>query len=245
VKSGNEPKATTMNKQTLIRIWLSTVLTISIAASHALTPVVSNGSFEADPFNTSNFGYSLDLGGANPLTGWTTLNNGTYPWGLQNVNSFNGGPTPYGNQWVVVGNFGNGGTWIQQSISGFTIGGTYRLNFALASEQPGAGALAEVSFPSGSSTASQTFAAPLRGVNYWDTWGNFSMDFVANSSSVTVRFLGLAGLGFDPGIDNVSISEVPEPSNFALWVIAGFVMLIARPALRPRLSAIRLPDEKV
>jgi hypothetical protein len=165
---------------------------------------IVNGSFETDPFS---FDGTLDLGGASTLTGWTTLNNGTYPWGLPNTNTYNAGPTPYGNQWVIVGNFCGGGTWIEQTVGGFTVGETSTLSFALASEQPSqTGALVEVSFPSGSSTASQTFEAPLRGANYWDTWGTFSMQFVANSTSVTIRFAGLAGPGCDAGIDNVNVS---------------------------------------
>lgn len=181
-------------------------------------PVVINGSFELDSFGSQ----SLDIGGSNPLTGWTTNHNGTYPWGLSNtINVYNAGPTPYGDQWVVVGNYGYGGTYIQQTVSGFDIGQTYTLDFALASEMDGQqGSLVEVSFLSGSSTAAQTFTAPLRGADYWDTWGSFSMNFVADSTDVSIRFLGLAGLGYDAGIDNVSIigggTSVPEPGTLLL-----------------------------
>ena len=186
-------------------------------------PIVVNGSFEVDDY--SNFTGTLDLGATNPITGWTTLSNGTYPWGISNLNTWNGGPTPYGEQWVIVGNFGQGGTWIEQLVNGFNIGETYTLSFALASELPSQiGALVEVSFSSGSSTASQIFEAPLIQTEEWDTWGTFNMDFVADSTSVAIRFEGLAGPGYDAGIDNVFIESaaVPEPSTMFLFGIGLF-----------------------
>ena len=181
-------------------------------------PTVANGSFEADTFSS---GGTLGLGCGNTLTGWQTQCSAdlTYPWGLPNSNVYSAGPTPYGNQWVIVGDFGNGGSGIFQTVSGFNVNQSYTLNFALASEQPGAGALVLVSFPTGSSTGSQIFAAPLRGANFWDTWGTFSYNFVATATSVTIRFDGLAGPGFDPGIDNVFITGgtgTPEPTSLLL-----------------------------
>jgi autotransporter-associated beta strand protein len=165
-----------------------------------------NGSFEDDPFSYDG---TLDLGGTNPLTGWTTVSNGTYPWGLPTPNVYNGGPTPYGNQWVIVGNYCSGGTWIEQTIS-TTPGQTYALSFALASEDPNGGgpALVQVSFPSGSSTPSQTFAAPLAHVHDWDTWATSTMAFQSTGSTTTIRITGLAAPGCDAGIDNVVVSQV-------------------------------------
>ena len=167
--------------------------------------LIANGSFESD-----NFGdYTLDLGGTAPLTGWDTNANGTYPWGLSNNNSLGAGPAADGNQWVVVGNYYNGGTWVEQTLTGLTVGETYTVSFATASEEPNGGgqALVQVSFPAGSDTLAQTFQAPPTKVNYWDTWATNALNFVANSSSVTVRFEGLAGPGGDPGVDNVSVTR--------------------------------------
>jgi hypothetical protein len=204
---------------------------MALAFNTPAAPVVVNGSFEADPFNING---TLDLGGrGGPLTGWTTLSNDTYPWGLPNANTINAGPTPYGNQWVIVGDFGRGGTWIEQIIGGFTVGDSYTLSFALASEynNGGGGSPMQVSFP-GSSIASQTFSAPLRGANFWDTWSMFSLPFVADNTTLTIRMEGLPGADYDAGIDNVSISgggTVPEPvSTAGLLGFAAVLLLQAR-----------------
>ncbi len=205
---------TTDTKERILAIafahWFKRILPVAVSLTLVASkmtavaaPTIVNGSFEADVFSASGYGYSIGLGGVNPLTGWTTLNIGEYPWGLQNQNAFGAGPTPFGNQWVVVGYYGMGGSWIQQVVSGFTVGQTNTLSFALSSEDEAA-TLAQVSFPSGSSTPAQTFVGPPAFL--WDTWRIFSMNFVATSTTVTIRFTGLAGLyGDDPGIDNVII----------------------------------------
>jgi hypothetical protein len=50
------------------------------------------------------------------------------------------------------------------------------------------------------------------------------MDFVADSTSVAIRFEGLAGSGYDAGIDNVRV--VPEPSTATLFAF-GLVGIAA------------------
>jgi len=180
---------------------------------------VVNPSFEDDPW-VAPLG-TLDLGTVNTLTGWSVIPVSPYPWGLQNANGYDehgdgvpAGPTPYGAQWVIVGHYGEGGSAIYQTVSGFTPGLAYVLDFALASEfnNAGVGALVEVSFPSGSSTPSEDFEAPLRNHTYWDVWDNYQKVFVADNTDVTIQFLGLAGLsGYDAGIDNVSVTLLVIP----------------------------------
>jgi hypothetical protein len=199
-------------------------------AAVARGQVIVNGSFEADPF--SPFG-TLGLGGAGgPLTGWQTKlsPDNTYPWGLVNGNIYNAGPASDGRQWVIVGDFGQGGSWIQQTVGGFTIGQTYTLNFDLASEfgNPNfVGSQVDVSVI-GATTTTTTFTAPLRGANYWDTWATFSDTFVADSTTETFRFEGDAGPNYDPGIDNVRLSgnqHVPDQGSTLLLLGTGILAM--------------------
>jgi hypothetical protein len=190
---------------------------LAISALSFGGPAFVNGSFEADTFS---FNGTLSLGCGNTLTGWTTQcsPDGVYPWGLPNSNVYNAGPTPYGNQWVILGDYGLGGSWIEQTVSGFNIGQSYTLNFALSSEERGPGSQIQVSFPTGSGTSSMDFTAP--NAQLWNNWAMDSMNFVASASSVTIRFEGLAQpISFDPGIDNIFISggpNIPEPATVLL-----------------------------
>ncbi len=198
---------------------------LAISAVAFADPTIANGSFEADTFS---FNGTLSLGCGNTLTGWTTQcsPDGVYPWGLPNSNTYSAGPTPYGNQWVILGDYGQGGSWIEQTVSGFSIGQSYTLNFALSSEYVGPGSQIQVSFPTGSGTSSMDFTAPS--AQLWNNWAMNSMNFVASASSVTIRFEGLAQVtSYDPGIDNIFISggpNVPEPAS-VLLMGAGLIGL--------------------
>ena len=205
-------------------------------------PVVTNGSFEADTWSPE----ISDLGGVNSITGWTAVrspSNTFYVHGYNNAAEV--GNTPFGNQFVVLGPTNVGGNYVEQAVSGFTIGATYTLSFGIASEcgdfsfgcgaGPNPHARVGVSFPSGSSTPSADFLAPAAESNFWDIWATFTDNFVATSSTVEIRFLDLGGVdnGFDIGLDNISVSQVgnavPEPGTAVLLVAeASALWLLSR-----------------
>ena len=205
---------------------------------------IVNGSFEDSSFGGGG-GFVLGLVGSD-VTGWfIPSTDGTYPWGLQN-GAF-GASTPYGDQWFVVGETGaSGGVphdyTIQQTMTGLTSGDTYTLSFAISSEGTDGGAVAQVSFLSGSSTGAQDFTAPAATTVFWNNWATESMTFVATSNMVTLQFKQLATefpSGEDLGLDNVSVvgSAVPEPSTWAMMLFgfAGLGYLAYRKA-RPAVS---------
>jgi hypothetical protein len=221
-----------MRNRTLLAT-AATLAVIGFPLAAGAAPTVANGSFEADTFSS---GGTLGLGCGNTLTGWTAQcsPDNTYPWGLPNSNTYNGGPTPYGNQWVILGDFGADGSWVEQAVSGFTVGQSYSLSFAIASENPGgSGSTLCVTFAPGdagdSCTTGSLFNAPLRGANYWDTWGTDSINFTATTSTMTIHFQGVPNaVSLDVGLDNVAISgggsAIPEP--FSLTMLgAGLAML--------------------
>ena len=223
-----------MKQFRLLASVVSLTLLSSLGSGAHAANLVTNGSFELDSFNSSGSGYSLGLvGGA--VTGWfIPASDGVYPWGLQNVNIFNAGPAAAGFQWLVLGEVNTGTQYtIQQTLTGLTPLATYTLGFAIASEQ-GCCSTAEVSFLSGSGTASQTFNAPNSG-SYWTEWGYKSMTFVASNASVTFQFKNLnpsASNGYDLGLDDVSVVGVPEPSTWTLMGlgVAGLVLMRRRAA---------------
>lgn len=183
--------------------------------------LIVNGSFEADNWNGPG-GQQLGLFNLG-VTGWTVVTgDSVYPWGLHNGNQYNAGPAADGQQWIILGEVSAGvGYSIQQTLNNLTVGATYHLTFEIASELQGGQSMVHVSFPSGSATPAADFSAPLRGPNFWDTWGTMAYDFVPNATSTTIRFTDLINPGgFDLGLDNVIVTaagpSVPEPATLTL-----------------------------
>ncbi|OGT19780.1 MAG: hypothetical protein A2V90_04400 [Gammaproteobacteria bacterium RBG_16_57_12] len=202
-------------KQTIVSAVFTFAVFLFGLAPAAHANLMVNGSFEIDNFGPS---HKLGLVG-NDVTGWFIPSlDGVYPWGLQNVNIFGGGPAADGNQWLVLGEVSTGVEYtIQQTLNGLVPGSIYNLSFALASES-GCCSTAEVSFLSGSSTAPQSFVAPSSG-QWWTQWGAYSMNFLADVSSVTLQFKNInLGPGIDLGLDNVIVegASIPEPATLAL-----------------------------
>jgi hypothetical protein len=214
---------------------LTAVVLFALCAVSPATNFIVNGSFENSSFNCGGTGYCLGLVGS-AVPGWfIPSSDGTYPWGLTNTNPFNAGPTPYGNQWFVLGEVASGVDYtIQQTMTGLTPGDTYHLSFAIASES-GCCSVADVSFLSGSSTGPMDFTALPSG-QWWQTqtWSTQNEDFLATSSSVTIQFKDLAAEfpgGIDLGLDNVivtSAATTPEPGSLLLFgsgLLAGLGVL--------------------
>ncbi len=186
-----------------------------------------------------------DLSSGGPLTGWTiTTFTSPYPIGMNNSSGY--GPTPYGSQFILLGIYSRSHNYIEQTISRLTAGTSYDVSFAIATEgysnSYGLGNHSQLtaSMSSGSATAAQTFSAPSSTANSWDTWSTDTYSFVANSSSATLRLAQADPilLGFDVGLDNVSIkagtSSVPEPGNVALLLSSclGGGLLLRRRSVR-------------
>jgi hypothetical protein len=51
-------------------------------------------------------------------------------------------------------------------------------------------------------------------------WMPFDLDFTATSNSTAISLLGISGENFF-GVDNASVSAVPEPSSFILAALAA------------------------
>jgi hypothetical protein len=187
-----------------------------LAALFKVLPVsaasITNGDFEGVQIGSPYFS-------TNPadVPGWTHSGDdgGGFLWAIGYSDS--GGSVTVagsGNQFVTLGGgFDHVGTssW-STTITGLTPGDTYSLNFLMADENTFTSTPQEITvdFTSGSSTLPVTFAATdLPSANYWTSWQDQQEFFVATADTAMVRFS--ATTQYDVGMDDVRVSEIPEP----------------------------------
>jgi hypothetical protein len=199
-------------------ITLGTCVAVLLLVSGAMaTPSFVNGGFEA------GVSTGWDLMNSTNTPGWTINYGVGTAFPRLNLNQSCGGP--YGNnnqgcQFATIGAIEDGGTSsLQQTVPGFIPGQTYTLHWLQSSEYVDSDVL-NVSFLSGSSTASADFASnPYPGGSqFWYSWQAFSYNFVATNTSVTFLFHSY-GTNYEPGVDAFSITggtATPEPGTLIL-----------------------------
>lgn len=180
-------------KKLLKKVSIASALAFVLSSELLAAPIVVNPGFEAG------------------LAGWGFVDNGDM--------IIIGGATPYGLQHLEIGGFGGGVlNSIDQVVPGFTPGLTYRIEFATSSQwanlDGSSGAQVELSFLSGSPTAAAVFEAPP--VPSWGAWNTHTYDFLAIAPAVHIQFMQVFHGFDDVGLDNISISVVPEPSSLIL-----------------------------
>src|SRR5882724_2447698 len=188
--------------------WLVTaVLAITFGtAGQVHADFVVNGSFEA-----VQIGSPFYSGNPDDIPGWTHTGTAgdALLWAVGYPNVTVAGD---GRQFVTLGGgiFASGtGSW-QQTLTGLSPGATYTLTFEMASETAISGFQSiTVDFPSGSPTGAMTFTAGTTSVLDWQDWEQKTLDFVASSSAVTLRFS--ATTQYDVGLDNVRVEAKTVP----------------------------------
>jgi hypothetical protein len=203
--------------------------------------------------------YVVKVTGNTDITGWTVT--GLPGDGIALV------PDTYialkasdGRQWVdLTGVVGYNKGLVSNSMA-TTIGDTYRLSFDIGNwltSGPLPSTLG-VSFNGGGETLFTNPSSVAPPATSPMTWATFTTDWVANSSSVTLSFVGRSnGASSNDlviGLDNVrfeQLAAVPEPGTWALWmgglagVMAGARQRRAgapRQALRPDPGAPARPS---
>ena len=201
---------------------------LGLAALPAHAQSFVNGSFELDNWNTGGGPFlNVDASG---VTGWTAVDPAfVSAFFIEGWNNANGvGPTPFGNQWIALGEEGQGGNYVEQTVGGFTVGSNYSLTLSIASETLDP-AILGLSLP-GSSISSANFTAPAVTSQSWDTWQTFSYNFTADAASLTFRFTDASNAGNTAlGLDNISVAPlggtaVPEPDSVALVLTASALL---------------------
>ncbi len=215
----------------LFKALLALALILLGTAGQVSANFVTNGSFEA-----VQIGFPYVSSNPADIPGWT--HSGAVGDGmLWAIGYSDGGGSVTvageGKQFVTLGSgyfqppaFAS---W-QQTMTGLTPGQTYTLTFKMADEGADTGSPSQsitVDFPSGSSTGAQIFSATNPGTNYWREWETKTENFVATSSSVTLRFS--VNQSFDVGLDAVSVVPatpvVPEPATLSLGMCGVFSLL--------------------
>ena len=207
----------------LVRLFAGVLVLAATAAPRGLhAQAITDGSFELSTSSTTM---------GNPGLGWmqqTTPANTSFVYN----NSFNHGTTTYGSQWLLI----SGGT-DSQTVSGFTPGQSYGIQFVAADVEGGTIPAITLSL-SGGVTATQTFTLTESYVYF--TGGSLALvpcrlNFIPTSTTpITLTFSG----GYPLAVDQVSV--VPEPGTWALLLVGGGVLALAWQRRRPRRTTWKL-----
>jgi len=185
----------------------------------ATANLITNSSFELGGFVAdANNAMSL-LPGSTAITGWSVVN-AEITW--LNVPNTWGVPASEGNFSLNLQGYDglppSGG--VSQTIA-TSFGQKYRLFFDLgAGGLPNWGSSSSTVFVN-AGNASFSFTAGWSSSYYWQP---FNLDFIADSPSTTIRFLGGSSAHHFVGLDNVSVNAIPEPEEWAMLLL-GFGMI--------------------
>jgi hypothetical protein len=209
-----------------------------LSLSSATAATVINGTFD-DNANLYTVWPGYNNGGApdpiNPAnpTGWTITGGG----GINPVFPDGANQSPF-NDGANTGPFAflQGATRIEQTIAGFSVGGSYALNLSFNSRNcctTGQGPIADV-YLNDVLLASSTSSFPAPGfvvpatIGNGGNWYNVSIPFTADATDIVLSIrssLSAPGADVTLLVDNVSI--VPEPTGVAL-LLCGMLPLALR-----------------
>jgi hypothetical protein len=206
------------------RIALLSVAVVGFASASAQS--LQNGSFESFTGAFGGDGGAQLIGSSTTLTGWTIV--GGEIAVLRVPNAYNLTASE-GSNFLDLAGYSNAGfpKGISQVLSGLSAGQTYTLAMDLgirngACVSGGNNCRGPIQVSANVAGTSQTFthASSADG----NVWARFSTDFVASGPSavLTIRGVSLPAGNQYVGLDNVSVSPIPEPTTLA-FLLAGLV----------------------
>jgi len=194
-------------------VFLISAASSFVAPNDTTAQLVGNGGFESGTNPGFDF-INVPTGNSTTISGWTI--------GSGNVDYIGGRWSAASGVRSVDLNGTLAGS-ISQNINGVTVGQTYRLYFYMAAS-PDAGTGASRTLQVNVGAVSQTFTAIGTGLYSAPGWSQCSLDFTANSSTVTLSFLSNNSGPWGPILDDVSIVSAPEPTG--LLMICGGVLFL-------------------
>jgi Protein of unknown function (DUF642) len=186
--------------RTLKSLILSASL-LGVGSAHAL--IVVNGDFEAESLTLNSTGFVVHV-----PSGWSYSANDPIMFGSDYSPAHGSANLAvpfdlYAFQMELPGSV------LAQSLSGLTTGQSYALTFQLSGYDTGPSGLT-VGL-SNTTTPTSTF------VNTASAWSLQTVNFVANNSNVTLSFTSTGALNQSyPQLDNISVTAVPEVSEWAM-----------------------------
>lgn len=195
---------------------LSLVGMVEVASAN----MISNGSFEDDAstFDDAIGGSSVDgtmrlTPGFTGLTDWTITGTDVAWINSSNIWGLTASDGDYFLDLTSYSRYGTGG--VAQTVVSTVIGQSYALSFDLGSSTTYHPAVDIIATASAGSTSTQFFTT-ASSTNQWDT---FMMSFIADSTSTTIGLTGVgtAHTGYYIGLDNVSLTTIPEPVSLLLF----------------------------
>ena len=212
----------------LKRLLIATTAVCLSAGIARAAPIFVNGGFESDAWIPGQTFHVSPIG-------WSAVqsSDGRFIEGDHNTSDLTNHYTPYGDQFAILCAADCGAATrgsLSQTLSGFTVGGQYRIDFAQSSEISSSGgnfdALVNLSI-TGAGTSTTTFSAiaAAQPGRSWADWQAQTLTFTADSTVLTFKFEGTAPgpkVDIESGLDNISLSElsvVPEPASFTLLLL--------------------------
>jgi PEP-CTERM motif len=239
------------------------VLAIATASSAQAANLVVNGGFETWGLGANSDEFSTQYGPGNgQLQGWTTTGlafvfvpgdpdavgryNGFSFWGPSNGTNNGLTTSSQGGNYIGSDADRGFGAPISQTLTGLTIGTSYNVSFEWAAAQ-------QFNFFGDTTEAWEVFLTdsgnnqianfqtailnnPERG---FQPWRGETFSFIATETSHALTFFANGGPGGLPPfalLDNVSVTDVPEPSSWVM-LVAGFG-LVGATARRRRLASV-------
>ena len=197
-----------------------------VSAANASGQIVQNGSFEAFTGAFAGDNGAQLTGASTTLTGWSIV--GGEIAVLKSPNPYNLTASD-GANFLDLAGYSNAGfpKGVAQVLTGLSAGQSYALSMDLGIRNGpcvsgGSNCDGPIQVSASVAGTSQTFThSSATPGNVWD---RFTLTFVAGapSESLTIQGVGLPAGNQYIGLDNISVSPVPEPAAWGL-ILAGLI----------------------